>query len=33
MKMASGGLPLIGNILGKALNRSNNSLDSENPEH
>jgi hypothetical protein len=33
MKMASGGLPLIGNILGKALNRSNNSLDSKNPEH
>jgi hypothetical protein len=33
MKMESGGLPLIGNILGKALNPSNNSLDSENPEH
>jgi len=30
MKMASGGLPLIGNMLGKALNPSYNSPDSEN---
>ena len=30
MKMASGGLPLIGNMLGKAVNPSENSQDSEN---
>jgi hypothetical protein len=29
MKMASGGLPLIGNMLGKAVNPSDNSQDSE----
>jgi hypothetical protein len=33
MKMASGGLPLIGNMLGKALNASENSQDSDNAEH
>jgi hypothetical protein len=33
MKMGSGGLPLIGNILGKAFNPSDNSQDSENAEH
>jgi hypothetical protein len=31
--MAIGGLPLIGNILGKALNPSDNSQASENAEH
>ena len=33
MKMAIGGLPLIGNMLGKTLNPSENSQDSENAEH
>jgi hypothetical protein len=33
MKMASGGLPLNGNMLGKTLNASENSQDSENAEH
>ena len=33
MKMASAGLPLIGNMLGKALNASENSQDSDNAEH
>jgi hypothetical protein len=33
MKMASGGLPLIGNMLGKILNPSENSQDFENAEH
>ena len=33
MKMASRGLPLIGNMLGKILNPSDNSQDSENAEH
>jgi hypothetical protein len=33
MKMASGGLPLIGNMLGKALNASENSQDSDNAGH
>ena len=33
MKMASGGLPLIGNMLGKVLNASENSQDSDNAEH
>jgi len=33
MKTSIGGLPLIGNILGKALNPSDNSQDSENAEH
>jgi hypothetical protein len=33
MKMAIGGLPLIGNMLGKTMNPSDNSQDSENAEH
>jgi hypothetical protein len=33
MKMASGGLPLIGNMLSKALNLSDRSQDSENAGH
>ena len=33
MKMAIGGLPLIGNMLGKALNLRENSQDSKNAEH
>jgi hypothetical protein len=33
MEMASGGLPLMGNMLGKALNPSENSEDSENAQH
>jgi hypothetical protein len=33
MKMALGGLPLIDNMLGKTLNPSENSQDSENAEH
>jgi hypothetical protein len=33
MKMAIGGLPLIGNMLAKTLNPSENSQDSENAEH
>jgi len=33
MKMAIGGLPLIGNMLRKALNPRENSQDSENAEH
>ncbi len=32
MKMSIGGLPLIGKILGKAFNRSDNSQDSESAE-
>jgi hypothetical protein len=33
MKMAIGGLPLISNMLGKTLNPSDNSQDSEKAEH
>jgi len=33
MKMSIGGLPLIGNILGKALKQSDNSQDSEKADH
>ncbi len=33
MKMSIGGLPLIGNLLGKALNPSENSQGSENAEY
>jgi len=33
MKMASGGLPLIGNMLGKILKARDNSQDSDNAQH